>query len=255
MDMLRTSWVEAARVALAAEELIRARPALNGACAGIDRPRVMIWGIAPWDEGHNLRWLDWTLDDVGVQGGDATAQAEARLWQGAIAAALEKEAVLRLAQSTDEIPLDLETPVQDPGRFGPEGQADAARGYLTLATGPEPRFWWRLDPATGRADARVAGLGNAWERAVNFWRMGVSGMSEGQMATLPAAETAEMEAIFEQSVAAVERVNPNSLPRENCFDKEGYLTLLCNVSIPASIALGSMVVMTELAIIYALYAD
>ncbi len=43
---------------------------------------VPIWGVAPEGE-VDLRWLDWTLDDVGIVGGDAMAQAEARLWHGA----------------------------------------------------------------------------------------------------------------------------------------------------------------------------
>ncbi len=162
LDTIWTSFLEAGRVSLAAETLIRAKPAHDGACLGIDRPRALIWGMVPAPQDQVLRWLDWALDDVAVHGGDAVAQAEARLWHGSVQAALEKEALMFLAQAPDTLfPLDIGTMAAGDG-WGLDAQADRARGYVTVANpAMAANLWWRVDPASGRADARAPNLGNA----------------------------------------------------------------------------------------------
>ena len=259
-DMIHASWLEAMRVALAAEVLIDSRPAHGGACAVVDRPRVMIWGIAPLDATHDLRWLDWTLDDIGLLGGNAVARAEARLWQATLSAALEKEALLRLAQApADAIPLDAGAMVpRDPAAMAAEQAEDQARGFAVLTSAgmgdgaAGGSVWWRLDQGSGRADARTAGLGNAWWlSALNFSRAGVVTVSEAAAAAAPSAESAEMQALYRQAVNQVNGVRAAEAERPNCFDSNGYLTLLCNVSIPASIAIGTTVVLIEVAVITA----
>jgi len=172
MDLIWSSFLEAGRISLAAETVIRARPSQGGACLRIDRPRALIWGVGPGPDGQGLRWLDWVLDDVAVQGGDAAAQARLRLWHGTVQAALEKEALMYLLQApADLIALDRGPLTDRPA--GEEGAADRARGYLTLAGDGLPSDqWWRVNPATGAADARVASLGNAI-----FIRPGSSGVN------------------------------------------------------------------------------
>lgn len=161
LDLIWSSFLEAGRISLAAETLIRARPAEAGACLRIGAPRALVWGAGPGADGKGLRWLDWMLDDVAVQGGDAQAQGRLRLWHGTVQAALEKEALMYVLQAApDLIALDR-APLTDRAA-GAEGEADRARGYLTLAgEGLEEGQWWRVNPVTGAADARVALLGNA----------------------------------------------------------------------------------------------
>ena len=251
-DMIDASWLEAMRVSLAAEALVQARPAHDGTCVVIDRPRVMIWGIAPLDAEHVLRWLDWTLDDIGLVGGDAVAQAEARLWHGTLSATLEKEALLRLAWApADAVTLEAGALVP-PEVQGAEVAADQARGYAVLVRADMPAgLWWRLDPASGRADARGVPGNVYWLSAVNFSRAGVVTISEAAEAATPTAESAEMGALYRAAVRQIEGVRAAEAERPNCFDNNGYLTLLCNLSIPASIALGTTVVLIEVAVLTA----
>jgi hypothetical protein len=162
-DMIHASWLEAMRVSLAAEALLQARPAHDGTCVVIDRPRVMIWGIAPLDAEHDLRWLDWTLDDIGLVAGDAVAQAEARLWHGTLSAALEKEALLRLARApADAVPLEAGVLVP-PEVQGAEEAADQARGYAVLVRADMPRAcgggWTRPRAAPMRGGCPATPIG------------------------------------------------------------------------------------------------
>ncbi len=91
--------------------------------------------------------------------------------------------------------------------------------------------------------------GNAyWLSAVNFSRAGVVTISE---AATPTAESAEMGALYRAAVRQIEGVRAAEAERPNCFDNNGYLTLLCNLSIPASIALGTTVVLIEVAVLTA----
>ena len=158
--------VQAGAVALAGEELIRARPAHGGACALVERPRVLISGVGHEGRGQPLRWLDWALDEIGVRGGDATARTEVRLWHGALQAALETETLLtHLGLAGAIAPLD--TGPMEPlaasalAARGQEAREDRSRGFELLADAmTSGDMWWRLDTATGRADARVVFAGN-----------------------------------------------------------------------------------------------
>lgn len=243
-DVLWGAWAQASRTQLAAEVLLQARPAHNGTCAVIDRPRVMISGLASAGDDRIMQWLDWTIDDYGLTGGDATAQAETRLWHGTLQAALEKEALLHLTQSPgDLIPLDTGT--LQPAPSGLEADQDIARGYLTLATASMgPGTWWRINRATGAADARGLMHGNMaqveWgaERALGSMRFGngASTISEAQEAYLGARNNAQLLAELEQDLARIEAAAAE--PR--CGGNE-YLILETCVSIPISIAVGVVV--------------
>ena len=142
---------------------------------------------------------------------------------------------------------------RDPAGLGSDATEDRSRGYTVLAdAGMDAATWWRVDPASGRADARTLGLGNAyWLSAINFSRAGVVTISEAAAASAPAAESAQMQALYRQAVNQVNGVRAAEAERPNCFDNNGYLTLLCNLSIPASIALGTTVLLIEAAVLTA----
>lgn len=253
-DMLQTTWIEASRIALAAETLLRARPPHDGACAVMDRPRVLIWGTASAGGDRVQQWLDWAIDGLGVQGGDATAQAELRLWHGALQAALETEALMWVTLSPeDSVPLD-DAALLPLAQDLPEAAADRDRGYLTLADAGMPAdLWWRVNPASGAADARGVMHGNTrwleWgaERASaarTAATTSTSTVSEAEIAHVYSRSSAQLLAEVERDLAAAEA----AAKQPRCGGNE-YMILGTCVSIPASIATG---VTVASAIAYAL---
>ncbi|MEO8241479.1 MAG: hypothetical protein ABI832_04155 [bacterium] len=207
-DGIWGSYLEAGRVALAAETLMRAKPGHDGACLMIDRPRALIWGLSRAEDGGQIRWLDWALDDVSVQGGDATAQAEQMLWHGAVQAAVEKEALYYMAQGQTDA-YALETGPLQPFDDTPGALQDQALGYVTMAGGGVPAdMWWRVDPATGRSDARLADFGNgAWG---GFLRPGSGGL-QGGMARV--TDISRSVAQLERDAALRARLGPEEFRR------------------------------------------
>ena len=262
--LLWNSWLQARRVALASEELLGARPTHGGGCAVIDRPRVLIWGLANSGDGTPVHWLDWTLDMIGTAGGDNTAQAEMRLWHGAVQSALETEALMWLTMSTPDLfPLDsgpMEPLTSDAAKVaGAERGADAARGFLTLADPTTtPGYWWRLDPITGRADARATVYGNTrylkpGSSYVNASRGGISSIGEAQQARLSADVARMGPQGFADEMARLEDIRQAERNRKRGGGNE-YLTILQNVSLPVAIAAGSAVALSiTAAVLYALY--
>ncbi|WP_306262431.1 transglutaminase domain-containing protein [Pararhizobium sp. IMCC21322] len=166
------SWVAASTVVLASEELIRARPASAGVCIMAARPRVLISGIQTLPEGGIVNWVDWTLDDIGIAGtvdrpdADATARLH-RIWHGALQSALETEAILtQNGAPNGSIPPEKGSLIplvgQQLAERGFEASKDLELGFSVFASEDmSADTWWRLDPKTGRADARVALAGNA----------------------------------------------------------------------------------------------
>lgn len=166
------SWVAASTVALASEELIRARPASNGICAMAARPRLLISGTQTLPEGGIVNWIDWTLDDIDIAGtldkpdADATARL-LRIWHGALQSALETEAILtQNGVPNGSIPPEKGSFIplvgQQLAERGFEASKDQELGFTVFASEDmSADAWWRLDPHTGRADARVALAGNA----------------------------------------------------------------------------------------------
>ena len=243
-DAVWTSALEAGRVQFAAEELIRARPAHDGACATIDRPRVMIAGVGTASQGRILRWLDWVIDDVTLRGGNATAQAEARLWHGAMQAALEKEALMQQIMLPDDaVPLDSAAmQPMDAARLvatGPEAADDAAKDYTVLtAADLAPDSWWRLDPVTGQADARVRLWGNG------FWNYTNTTPNSGPRIPVPEdprLANLEGDAVWRRIYADEARRRAAAAAAQPKCGGNEYMILATCVSIPGSIAVGLLV--------------
>lgn len=262
-SLLWATWLQARRVALASEKLIDIRPNHEGGCAQIDRPRVMIWGLGNSGQATPVQWFDWTLDGIGIAGGDAIAQAETRLWHGAVQSALETEALMWLTLSEPDIfppntgPMVPLTSAANEVA-GSEVASDEARGFLTLADATTlPGYWWRLDPATGRADARAQSYGNAIYLLPTNYTNASSGASTSVSGTAQARNTADMARLgsqkFSEEMSRLEDVRQAERNRKK-GGGSGYLTILNNVSIPASIALGTTIAATVIGgLLYALY--
>jgi hypothetical protein len=250
-DVIWASYLEAQRISLAAEAAIAARPAHDGACAGVMRPRVLIWGLAPTGGEEVSNWLDWVLDDLGVVGGDATAQAEMRLWHGSVAAGLEKEALFWLADVDGSTILLDTSPMQprDPAVMGFEGMLDQAMGYLTVADAAYPdAIWWRVNPATGHSDARFAIYGNTWIIGGYLMPGGSVGgstgatwfISEAEQAALYAETEFGYDSLIDAAMRQIEGVEGAERSRpKGGGDANGYVTIASNVSIPSSVSTGS----------------
>ena len=249
-DILWATWAQTNRIELAAETLFHARPVHQGACPMIDRPRVLISGMASAGGDRVQQWLDWAIDDFGVIGGDAAAQAETRLWHGTLQAALEKEALMQITLSPDDaMPLDQSAALPLPpavlAALGAEAAQDRARGYLTVAdASASSGLWWRVNPQTGAADARALMHGNAsileWgaERAAASSRFGsgVAEITEAEEAYLASRSNAQLLAEINRDLAQAEA----AAAKPGCGGNE-YLILGTCVSIPMSIAVGVVV--------------
>jgi hypothetical protein len=265
-DLFWSSWLEARRVALASEVILNARPEHAGSCAVITRPRVMIWGMAATGTDDMLRWLDWTIDDIAVIGGTAVSQAEMRLWHGALQAALEKEALMRLALLPDDlVPLDrsVMTPLSDAqlAGLGAEPAADLARGYVTLASADLPaETWWRVDPVSGSADARGLFHGNVYGHLTpGMWgaeRATIGRQTEVAAQRISQAQQAYHESRTNQQLLAEirrdMRLAEQAARQPKCGGNE-YMILGSCVSIPISIATGVGVTLGIVGVFYLIF--
>lgn len=189
--LLWSGWTQAAATALTSEEVIRARALLDGTCAAVARPRVLIASVIPDGSGGYSAITDWTLDEIAVAGGGGLTADNARrqrLWHGALQHALETEVQQVLlpggAAMAGPPPTAPLVPA-DPAGLPPEAAGDAAAGYALL-TAPDtgPDSWWRVLPASGQSDLRLAAAGNgakyakAAGGAVDF-SQGFGGISKG----------------------------------------------------------------------------
>jgi hypothetical protein len=250
--LLWSTWLQARRATLASEELVRLRPVHAGGCAVIDRPRVTIWGLSNNGEERLLQWFDWALDSVGIVGGDAVAQARMRLWHGAIQSGLETEALMWMTLAPpDTFPPDSSPMVAlDDAMLalaGDEATADQAAGFLTLAdANTGPGYWWRIDPRSGRADARARSFGNAryfnpWSNYVNASRGGIAHISEAELARLEADLARLGPQGFADEMGRLHDIREAERARKKGGGGNEYVIILNNVSIPASIAVGTVV--------------
>ncbi|WP_112322129.1 transglutaminase domain-containing protein [Oceanibium sediminis] len=180
-QMLWQIWADAYAKSVSAEALVKQNSGPMG-CAMVTAPRVYLFtsgGTGPDD----LMSVDWAIDGVKAVGApDPGAAAEIRVWHGVVQSAYETalaESMLRIfggaVGSTSTLlngPLGL---VEEPPKGGGWiARADADAGWL-LVSGPQPEgataVWWRVDPASGATDARMAPQGNVsrWK-----WKTGLS---------------------------------------------------------------------------------
>ncbi len=250
--MLWSTWLQARRFALASEELVRVRPGHQGGCTHITRPRVTTWGLANGGGDHRVQWIDWTLDAIGVVGGSPDAQAEMRLWHGALQSALETELLMWLTQApADHFPLDTAAlaPLVADARAaaGVEVDGDEAKGYTTLASADSgDGHWWRVDPATGRADARARSFGNSryynpWSNYVNASRGGIVTISEQELALLERDLARLGPQGFADKMGELEDIRQAEAAKKKKGGGTEYTIILFNVSIPISVAAGTTV--------------
>ncbi|MEO1275835.1 MAG: hypothetical protein AAFV96_10730, partial [Pseudomonadota bacterium] len=172
---LLSGWVPLSRQAFAAETVTRALATADDACAYIGHPRVYLSTMIL--EGENiLTTFDWALDGISVAGaGEAESAWRLQLWQGALQAALETELGAMAGPAGGEglstsglltPPFTLldEAEATTLAAAQPDAARDLASGHILVADAAEMSAWWRVDPATGRADARLAEAGNAFRR-------------------------------------------------------------------------------------------
>ena len=245
-------WVQASTVALASEELIRARPAAPG-CLTMTRPRALIWGVGSAAPDQPVFWSDWVLDDVDVAGApDAAAAWRLRAWHGALQGGLETEAVLTQyavptgAIAVDPGPMRALTPDQLT-RLGPEAEADRAEGFaLFTAPGLAAGEWWRVHPETGRADARFALYGNGRpfvERAgtlvTRHGSRAISALEEGMFWGTKENWNAWMRRVMHDAEQLAKKWEVEDRLKRSRGNE--YLILLLTVSIPISLEAGSAI--------------
>lgn len=259
-------WVQASTVALASEELIRAQSIRDG-CITMTRPRALIWGVGAVAPDQPVFWFDWVLDDVDVaNAADATAAWRLKLWHGALQAGLEREAILNQhAAPPGSIAVDP-GPMQEPApdllaRLGPEAEADKAGGF-DVFTAPElSEFeWWRLHPATGRADARFAIYGNAGPFVPQPGH-GITGLGKAAIDKLSAryfhyGSQRNWQAYLRRVLHDAEELARKWEVEDRLKRSRGneYLILLLTVSIPISLEAGASIGgAVNQGLIYALY--
>lgn len=197
---LLTGWVPLSRQAFAAETVTRALATADDACAYIGHPRVYLSTMIL--EGENiLTTFDWALDGISVAGaGEAESAWRLQLWQGALQAALETElgdmagpaggeGLSTSGLLTPPFTLLDEAEATTLATAHPDAARDLAAGHILVADAAEMSAWWRVDPATGRADARLADAGNAFKRITKI--PGVGSYGKGIAHIAPPTHTSQ----------------------------------------------------------------
>lgn len=247
-DLLDPLDLQASRIAFLGEAVLRAIPAERGACLTIDRPRVVIVGMQTGQD-ISHRWIDWTLDSAGTTGGDAQTLARLMLWHGVLAAGLEREILLTdLGLPSTAVPIDdALTPAGAP--TDPMAAADAAAGFARL-TGSTSGTWWRIDPATGRTDARgqtgntidFMGSGLGGSMGPGLPRYATPGSSVGRAWYLNPEEEAAR-AQLQRAALRARRIEEALASRDARYARNRggneYIMIATMVSIPIAVVLGS----------------
>jgi hypothetical protein len=174
-------WTAVQGIAVGAERATRdLRSTDETICAFSGHANVMTWSVGPMGADQTKTTIDWTIDGIDLTSPlaapDPKEAAAMRLWYGAVRSAIETDsinpdqdtaaAVGRTVISTSmslNQPLDRLTPQAVAALGVRSAQNDLDAGYILLgsltATSAMPA-WWRVDPASGAADARLADLGN-----------------------------------------------------------------------------------------------
>ena len=246
-------WVQASTLALASEELVRARPIDKG-CVTLTMPRALIWGAGPVSRDQAVFWSDWVLDDIEIiNAQDPGDAAKLRMWHGAVQAGLEREALLmQFDVPNGTVPIDVgtlrELSQAEISALGPDALADQASGFALYGSSVLPEDeWWRIDPEIGRADARVAYYGNAGKMmpapGQGNMRAGVKARDSLSRRYFNSGNARNWEAYMRRVQYDAEQLAKRWEIRDRLKRGRGneYLMLLLTVSIPVSMEAGSAI--------------
>lgn len=174
-------WSKVHGIAVGAERATRDLRSQDGTiCAFSGHANVMTWGLAPDGADLLTTTIDWTIDGIDLTSAQAAPNpqeaAAMRLWYGALRSAIETEALVPEAALNGDIaasvvsastlltgPLDRLTPEAVAALGVRSAQEDLDAGYIllgSLETKTAMPAWWRIDPASGATDARLADFGN-----------------------------------------------------------------------------------------------
>lgn len=174
-------WTRVHGIAAGAERATRDLRSSDGTiCAFSGHANVMTWGLAPRGADGYITTIDWTIDGIDLTSAvaepDAQEAAAMRLWYGAVRSAVETEALARApvgdleagqgVMSASTIltgPLERLTSEAVAALGARSAQEDVDAGYILFGNPESPMgmpAWWRVSPASGAADARLADLGN-----------------------------------------------------------------------------------------------
>lgn len=266
------SWIAASTIALASEELMRAHPINEGICILADRPRLLVSGVQILPQGGMVNWIDWTLDDIGIAGDTSGSKAaitarQMRMWHGALQSGLETEAILtQNAAPNGAIPPEEGEIVPlvgaDLAKRGSEAGSDLDRGFKLFASQDmSDDSWWRVDPQTGRSDARFTFAGNARpffpKPGDGAIRSGIAdaGRTASEMASDPNGFKQRLQRdLREQLRREAEAKRKADALRKKSKGGNEYTIVLGNVSITISTYAGAAIGTTiMLAVAYALF--
>ena len=266
MLSLWMGWVRAESFAVASEALTRAYPTDRG-CAYVGRPRVFLTtlGVANSDGGATGS-LDWALDGIDVAGPqgppDPVAAWRLRLWHGTVQSALETtigevltpddEAVVQSTSLLLEGPLavlDSEATGQLTRQSFAAARDHADGRILVSGDGSQnPPVWWRIDPQSGAADARMGEGGNVYNWATGhsgaaYSRMGIYYLDEASLRSWRLNPRGDIDAQVRriERMLARERAAARNMQATQSQAKNEYSLLLRLVAIPISFMTGYVV--------------
>jgi hypothetical protein len=167
-------WAQTHAIAAGAERATRDLRSADGSICGFSgRANVMTAGFTPKGTDDFLITMDWTLDGIDIASSidapDPNEAAAMRVWYGTVRSAIETFALNPGSETVVSASALLPGPL---ARLSPDAvlalgvrsaQEDLENGYLIYGlTQPQSQTpaWWRVDPTSGAADARLADLGN-----------------------------------------------------------------------------------------------
>ena len=203
------AWTRAQGIAIGAERATRDLQSADGSiCAFSGHANVMTWGVVPKSSETFSTWSDWTIDGIDLTSSSRTPDpkeiAALRLWNAAVRSAIETE--VQIASRGNEVAAEqnvASTSLVLNGalsRLTPEdvinlseksAQDDLDAGYLIFGVPTDTTpvaAWWRIDPKSGAADARLASVGNGAgdyiPRYVNARAPGINSIGSRELAYL-----------------------------------------------------------------------
>ena len=174
------TWSTAHGLATGAERATRDLRSQDGESCGFSgHANIMISSLIATGPETYTSSLDWAIDGIDLASSETTPDPRElqamRLWYGAVRSAIETEAISAggtgaITSDAGQIistsvlldgPLQRLTPAEIVAMKSTFAKNDYDDGYLLLsAASSEAPAWWRVDPATGAADARMGDLGN-----------------------------------------------------------------------------------------------